>query len=76
MRGREKENIEYYSQYETLAEKRRRLELQRRIVAMKRENEVLEAKVNALVEELTKLTEMIKTCCGQLNDKHTTNPNK
>ena len=65
MRGRQKENIKNYYRYETVEERRRRIEIREKIKNMKRENEILERKILFLIEEHQKMVNLIKNCCGQ-----------
>ena len=76
MRGRGKENFRKYYTYETMEERRQRLETQKRIKKMKRNNEVLEAKINFLVAEMNKMIELVKSCCGPSPNKQTQKPDK
>ena len=69
MRGRNKENRKYFYAFETIEERRRRMEIQKKIEVMKRENEALEAKILFLANEHQKMVNLINACCDKATEK-------
>ena len=74
MRGRQKRNIRTYYFDETARERARRLERQKRIQKLARDNDILEAKIKALTDELKKMIDLIKSTIGPIEHKQNPKP--